>query len=564
MSVLRRLLFAMLLMLFSGLAPAADSAALPAPQTTTPAAAKLVFANRTIFVFRSALAGYPPEDRADGAHKRLEAALARNGAQQPGVHPISEGTQVTLDGALLFLVTPADINPLAGDTTDSVANESAAMLGKALLERREQASPRYLLIAAALCAAATLAYGLILHGLRLMHRWVGKRSTQAISRRLGQVKLKNVRVLDAEHYVAFMRQLVNLLIWGLRLMATYLWLAFVLGKIPYSRSWGERLQDYLIDVVTSVAQGIIEALPGLVLVGVIAAIARLVILTAGSVFQRVESGELQIAWLDRDTATPTRRIFNVVIWLFALAMAYPYLPGAHTAAFQGVSVLVGLMVSIGASSIVGQGASGLILMYARSLRKGEYVRIGESEGTVVELGMFETRLRTGLGEEITMPNAWVLSNTTKNYSRAHAGTGYVLDTTVTIGYDTPWRQVHAMLELAATRTEDIAGTPKPYVMQIGLSDFYVEYRLVAYATVETPRRRAEVLNQLHQHIVDVFNEFGVQITSPHFTQEPAVPHVIPKEQWHPAPAVAPIDLARDEHHIIPVASDRAPPAAGGA
>ncbi|ELX08151.1 mscS mechanosensitive ion channel [Janthinobacterium sp. HH01] len=564
MSVLRRLLFAMLLMMFSGLAPAADTSALPAPPSATPAVAKLVFANRTIFVFRSALAGYPPEDRADGARKRLEAALARNGAQQPGVHPISEGTQVTLDGALLFLVTPADINPLAGDTTDSVANESAAMLGKALLERREQASPRYLLIAAALCAAATLTYGLILHGLRLMHRWVGKRSTQAISRRLGQVKLKNVRVLDAEHYVAFMRQLVNLLIWGLRLMATYLWLAFVLGKIPYSRSWGERLQDYLIDIVASVAQGVIEALPGLVLVGVIAAIARLVMLTAGSVFQRVESGELQIAWLDRDTAAPTRRIFNVVIWLFALAMAYPYLPGAHTAAFQGVSVLVGLMVSIGASSIVGQGASGLILMYARSLRKGEYVRIGESEGTVVELGMFETRLRTGLGEEITMPNAWVLSNTTKNYSRAHAGTGYVLDTTVTIGYDTPWRQVHAMLELAATRTEDIAATPKPYVMQIGLSDFYVEYRLVAYATVETPRRRAEVLNRLHQHIVDVFNEFGVQITSPHFTQEPAVPHVIPKEQWHPAPAVAPIDLARDQHHVIPAASDRAPPAAGGA
>ncbi|RFP16373.1 MULTISPECIES: mechanosensitive ion channel family protein [unclassified Duganella] len=548
MTVLRRLLVATLLLMLHCFATAADI--LPAPQpgtpATAPAPAKLVFANRTIFVFRSVLTGYPPEERADGARKRLDAALARNGAQQPGTRPIAEGTQVMLDGALLFLVTPADINPLAGDTTDSVASESAATLGKALLERREQASPRYLLIAAALCAAATLAYALILHGLRLMHRWVGKRSTQAISRRLGQVKLKNVRILDAEHYVAFMRQLVNLLIWGLRLMATYLWLAFVMGKIPYSRSWGERLQDYLIDVATSVAQGIIEALPGLVLVAVIAAIARLVMLTAGSVFQRVESGELQMAWLDRDTATPTRRILNVVIWLFALAMAYPYLPGAHTAAFQGVSVLVGLMVSIGASSIVGQGASGLILMYARSLRKGEYVRIGESEGTVVELGMFETRLRTGLGEEITMPNAWVLSNTTKNYSRAHAGTGFVLDTTVTIGYDTPWRQVHAMLELAAARIEDIAATPKPYVMQIGLSDFYPEYRLVAYATVETPRRRADVLNQLHQQIMDVFNEYGVAITSPHFTQEPATPHVIPKENWHPAPAVAPIDLAQDQ------------------
>jgi small-conductance mechanosensitive channel len=541
MTALCRLLCALLLTTLCGAAAAADPPALPAPATTAPPQAKLVFANRTIFTFRTAMSGFSPDDRAEGARKRLEAALSRNGPQQTGIHPINEGTQVMLDGALLFLVSPADINPLAGDTTDSIATESAALLSKALAERREQASPRYLLIAAALCAAATLAYGVILRCLYLLHRWVGTRSTQAISRRLGEVKLKNVRVLDAEHYVRFMRHLVNLLIWGLRLITTYLWVAFVLGKIPYSRSWGERLQYYLIDVVTGVAQSIVNALPGLVLVAVIAAIARLVMLTLASVFKRVESGELQVGWLDRDTAVPTRRIANVVIWLFALAMAYPYLPGAQTAAFQGVSVLVGLMVSIGASSIVGQGASGLILMYARSLRKGEYVRIGESEGTVVELGMFETRLRTGLGEEITMPNAWVLSNTTKNYSRAYPGTGYVLDTTVTIGYDTPWRQVHAMLELAAARTEDIAAAPKPYVMQIGLSDFYPEYRLVAYSTVETPRRRADVLNQLHQQIIDVFNEYGVAITSPHFTQEPATSHVIPKESWHAAPAVAPHD-----------------------
>jgi small-conductance mechanosensitive channel len=545
MTALCRMLYALLLTSLCGAAVAADPPALPAATvpaaSTAPLQAKLIFANRTIFTFRTALSGFSPDDRADGARKRIDTALSRNGPQQPGIHPINEGTQVMLDGALLFLVSPADINPLAGDTTDSVAAESAALLSKALAERREQASPRYLLIAAALCAAATLIYGVILRCLFLLHRLVGTRSTKAISRRLGEVKVNNVRVLDAEHYVRFMRHVVNLLIWGLRLVATYLWVAFVLGKIPYSRSWGERLQDYLIAVVTGVAQSIVNALPGLVLVAVIAALARLVMLTLGSVFKRVESGELQAGWLDRDTAAPTRRIANVVIWLFALAMAYPYLPGAQTAAFQGVSVLVGLMVSIGASSIVGQGASGLILMYARSLRKGEYVRIGESEGTVVELGMFETRLRTGLGEEITMPNAWVLSNTTKNYSRAYPGTGYVLDTTVTIGYDTPWRQVHALLELAAARTEDIAATPKPYVMQIGLSDFYPEYRLVAYATVETPRQRAEVLNRLHQQLIDVFNEYGVPITSPHFTQEPATSHVIPKENWHAAPAVVPAD-----------------------
>lgn len=547
MTALRRLLraplCALLITLLYGAAIAAEA---PAARPT----AKLEFANRTIFIFRAALAGFTPDDRADGARKRLDSALAANGPQRTAIHPINEGTQVMLDGALLFLVTPADINPLAGDTTDSVATESAAQLTKALAERREQVSPRYLLIAAALCAAATLLLALVLRGLSMLQRWTGKRLAKGISRHLGRVKVKNVRVLDAEHYLRFARHCVNLLSWALRLIAVYLWLAFVMGKVPYSRSWGERLQDYLIAVVTVVAQGILNALPGLVLVAVIVVIARLVMLTLDSIFQRVESGELQAGWLDRDTAVPTRRIANVVIWLFALAMAYPYLPGAQTAAFQGLSVLVGLMVSIGASSIVGQGASGLILMYSRSLRKGEYVRVGDAEGTVVELGMFETRLRTGLGEEVTLPNAWVLSNTSKNYSRAYPGTGFVLDTTVTIGYDTPWRQVHALLELAAHRTDDIANSPKPYVMQVALSDFYPEYRLVAYATAETPRQRAEVLNRLHQQIIDVFNEYEVQITSPHFVQEPANSHVIPKEEWHRAPAVA-----KASDPVPPVASD---------
>src|SRR5471032_1740526 len=520
---------------------AATSASVEAAKT-----AAFTFTNRKIFVFRAALAGYPPDERASGARHRLQGVLAKKGPLQTGTRTIPEGTQVLLDGVQLFVVIPGDVNQLAGDTTDSVAQEAAGELRKSLLDYTEQSSWRYLAIAAAVCAVATLVFWLVWTGLTRLHRWAKRRSGVLLAARLRDVRLKNVRVLDAEHYIAFAYQLLSAGLWALRLMATYVWVAFVLGRLPYTRAWGESLSGYLLDVATDVLHAVIGALPGLVLVCVIFAIARLVAATASSLFKRVESGELQIGWLDQDTAMPTRRIASVVIWLFALAMAYPYLPGAQTAAFQGLSVLVGLMMSIGASSIVGQGASGLILMYARSLRKGEYVRIGEAGGTVVELGMFETRLRTGLGEEITMPNAWVLSNTTKTYSRAHAGTGFVLDTTVTIGYYTPWRQVHAMLELAAARIQDIAATPKPYVMQIGLSDFYPEYRLVAYAIVETPRRRAEVLNQLHQQIIDVFNEYGVAITSPHFTQEPATPHVIPKENWHPAPAVAPIDLARDQ------------------
>jgi small-conductance mechanosensitive channel len=236
---------------------------------------------------------------------------------------------------------------------------------------------------------------------------------------------------------------------------------------------------------------------------------------------------------------PTRRIFAFVVWVFALAMAYPYLPGANTDAFKGLSVLVGLMVSLGGASVIGQAFSGLILMYARIYRRGDYVRIGEQEGTVTELGMFATRLRTGMGEEITLSNSSVMAATTRNYSRAVSGTGYVLDTVVTIGYATPWRQVEAMLLEAARRTSDIAQEPAPIVRQTALSDYYVEYRLVAYTPLEHPAPRVEVLSRLHGHIQDVFNEHGVQIMSPHYVLDPKAPQVVPKDQWYAAPAKPP-------------------------
>jgi small-conductance mechanosensitive channel len=236
---------------------------------------------------------------------------------------------------------------------------------------------------------------------------------------------------------------------------------------------------------------------------------------------------------------PTRRIVNLAIWLFAVAMAYPYLPGSGTEAFKGLSVLVGLMISLGASSVVGQAAAGLILMYTRTLRPGEYVRINDFEGTVMEQGMFVTRIRTGLGEELTISNALVVGAVTKNYSRVVKGPGFVLDTVVTIGYDAPWRQVEAMLLEAARRTEGVVPEPAALVFQTALSDFYVEYRLVTYAMPSRPVPRALVLSALHANIQDVFNEYGVQIMSPHYLGDPEKAKVVPVSEWHAAPARPP-------------------------
>ena len=198
-----------------------------------------------------------------------------------------------------------------------------------------------------------------------------------------------------------------------------------------------------VDVVLDMGRGIVHAVPGLVVAGLILLLARAVVGLLGRMFHRVETGHLTVTWLRPDAATPTRRVTSWLIWIFALAMAYPYLPGAETEAFKGMSVLVGLMLSLGASSFVAQVAAGLILTYSNTLRKGEYVRVGEHEGTVVEVGAFNTRIRTGLGEEIVLPNniianAYSTRDVNLNGNVQYAGSGNDRDPIlVNVGSTTP-------------------------------------------------------------------------------------------------------------------------------
>jgi small-conductance mechanosensitive channel len=279
----------------------------------------------------------------------------------------------------------------------------------------------------------------------------------------------------------------------------------------------------------------LAALPGLFTVALIVLITRLVARGTSALFQAVEEGRVALPGVYPETAVPTRRLTVALLWLFAVVVAYPYLPGSGSDAFKGVSVFVGLMLSLGSSGLVNQAMSSFMITYSRALRLGDYVRIGEVEGTVVHAGMLATKVLTKGNEEITLPNAVVASSTITNYSR-HAGAGVMTRTSVTIGYDTPWRQVEALLLLAASRTARVRTDPAPRVIQAGLRDFYVEYVLLV--ALERPDERARVLSELHGHVQDAFNEHGVQIMSPNYEADPEAPKLVPKSQWYAPPAKA--------------------------
>jgi small-conductance mechanosensitive channel len=504
--------------------------ALPA-QVAERQRAPVVIANRVVIDLYGPLAGYTAKERARGAIERIEAALDADPNAEVSFGEYEEGTRVRVGGRQAFIVTAIDIDAQAGETTMLVAREVAKRLERAIAERREQRSPRYLLVAAAKALAATLVFGLFMWGLVRGSGWLGHQFAEAADEKARKLHVGSVRPL--------VRRLITVLAWVIGAAAAIVWVTTILEFFPYTRRWGEELELNLLRIVKDVALAIVGAVPGLVIVAIVLLLARAVIGLVRVFFLRVEFGRIHVGWLDGETVAPTRRIFTIVVWVFAAAIAYPYLPGAQTEAFKGLSVLLGLMVSLGGASVIGQAFSGLILMYARTLRRGDYVRVGDTEGTVITLGMFATRIRTGLGEEVTLSNAGIMAQSVKNYSRAVEGAGYVLDTVVGIGYGTPWRQVEAMLLEAARRTGDVAREPAPWVRQTGLGDFYVEYRLVAYAPLECPAPRIEVLGRLHGNIQDVFNEHGVQIMSPHYRGDPKEPQVVPKEKWYAPPAQPP-------------------------
>lgn len=496
--------------------------------------APLTVINRTVLVFRATLLGETPTVRAQRAKKVIEDTLQETNDLEVRVDPVLHSYLVLLGGRRAFIVTPLDA---AADTitTGEAAEQAAENLRLVVEETRQARSLRFLLTAVGYSAAATLVFLMLVKAAGYCRRKLLGLLPKLMGKHSERLKVGHTQLFDLQNLYYLIDRSLWLLYWLVVLLFCYQWLGFVLSQFPYTRSWGESLNIHLMALLNYLISGILRAMPGLAVALSIFFIARGISAFSKRVLRRMaRPGTLK--WLTAETLQPTMRLTSLAIWLFALVMAYPYLPGSGTDAFKGLSVLLGLMVSLGATSVIGQGAAGLILTYTRTLRVGEFVRVGDYEGTVTEVGMFTTTIRTGLGEVLTLPNSMITGSVTKNYSRIVQGPGYVVDTVVTIGYDTPWRQVEAMLLEAARRTDGVLQTPMPQVFQTALSDFYPEYRLVAQAIPSEPRPRAQLLSLLHANIQDVFNEYGVQIMSPHYLGDPEQPKWVPKEQWHAAPS----------------------------
>jgi small-conductance mechanosensitive channel len=507
----------------------------PAPASTVEAPAQasqeatVRYFNRDIVTFRSDFLGRAPELRARTTEANIDRIAKRYGRADVTFKDLPQGLLVMLDGQLTTIVTPDDLDKLNNETMADAQARVARNLTEAVTAANAANSPRRVLQAVLWSGAASV---LAVVALWLVHM-VGRRIDQALQRSLER-RLAALRRESTRQFALSVRSVVTWLVrvvtWIIALAILEEWLRFVLGQFPYTQPWSEAMRGWVLDVLGHWGEAIARAIPGLVAALVILLVARMLAQAISITFRGVQSGRFKLFDIDSELAEPTRKIVVAVVWLFAIAMAYPYLPGAQTEAFKGLSVLVGLMVSLGASGIIGQAAAGFTILYSRTMRVGDLVKIGNTEGAVLQIGLFTTRLRTIVGVEVNIPNSVVLASPLQNFARSPEGPGMWLTTTVTIGYDAPWRQVQQMLVDAAKATAKVCPEPAPFVLQTALSDFYVEYLL--HARITDNGLRLDILHELHSRIQDNFNQAGVQIMSPHYVGDPAEPKVVPPEHWN--------------------------------
>ena len=515
---------------------AAVPASEPKQQSAVGAPARVVFWNREITTFRSYFDALSPEERAAKAVERLralpEVAPEWRITAKEATSGERSGMIVAVNEQFAFGILNEDLDHESGETLQAASDHATAQLRAALEARAQQHRLPTLLRGIGLALAATL---ILLVGL-----WLLVRARRKLLVRLDQAAAAQGLDSKAAGFNAksllhrFNRALTTLTTWAFAVVFIYLWLTFVLLRFPYSQPWGQQLGGFLVNLFESLGSGFLQSIPGMFTVVVIFLVTRIVTRLIGAFFHQIEKGELMVPWLHSDTARATRHLVLALIWVFAIVVAYPYVPGSSTEAFKGVSVLVGLMISLGSAGLINQVMSGLVVVYSRALKPGELVKVDDHMGMVTDVGMLSTKIRTRKREEITIPNAVLVGKKMVNYSRQEGGA--CLAVTLTIGYDAPWRLVHAMLLEAADKTAGVLKEPAPRVWQTALSDFYVEYELVV--NLEKPATRLPVLSELNAHIQDAFNENGVQIMSPHFEGQPKEKVWVPKSEWFPGNEVA--------------------------
>jgi small-conductance mechanosensitive channel len=480
---------------------------------------------------------FPADKRAAAIASRIRALAADRTVPADAVHAVETeiGSAIEADGHRVMMVVEADAR--YESLSRKVLTEALVRTIREEVTSYRQARSREALIRTAVYSGVAT---LVLAALVAFVIWLSRRAQKVLEatyrQRVQSVGIQSFQIVRAEQIWVLLRRALlgarTLVILGL----AFVYLQYVLGLLPWTRGASSRLLQYILDPLVTMGWGVANALPDLLFLVILILVTRYVLKVVHLFFAAVGRGEVALSGFEREWADPTYKLLRVAIVALALVVSYPYIPGSGSEAFKGISIFIGIVFSLGSSSTIANVIAGYTMTYRRAFRLGDRVKIGDTVGDVTEMRLQVTHLRTIKNEEVIIPNSSILTNEVVNYSSLAHRLGLILHTRVGIGYETPWRQVEAMLLIAAERTPGIMREPKPFVRQLSLGDFAVTYEVNVYC--DNPQAMSQIYTALHRNILDVFNEHGIQIMTPAYEGDPESPKVVPKDQWFTAPAKA--------------------------
>ena len=514
--------------------PAGESQSQSTDTEVETPSAPVVIDGRTLFRVRGT-SSFPAERRAAGIAERIKAVAADQTVSPDAVRAVETeiGTAIFGGRERVMVVFDADAR-LESLNRKTLAELLVRTMREAVASYRQARTREALLQSAAHAAVATVLLAALVTLVVWVSRWAERVLEATYRQRVQSVGIQSFQLVRAEQiWVALHRGVVvarALVILGL----AFVYLQYVLGEFPWTRGFSSQLLGFVLDPLATMGSGIVTVVPDLFFLTILFFITRYVLKIISMFFAAVGRGEVALSGFEKEWADPTYKLLRVAVIALALVVAYPYIPGSGSEAFKGISIFIGIVFSLGSSSTIANIIAGYTMTYRRAFRMGDRVKISGVMGDVIEMRLQVTHLRTIKNEEVIIPNSTILNNEVVNYSSLARTRGLILHTTVGIGYETPWRQVEAMLFLAADRTPEIKREPAPFVRQLALGDFAVTYEINVYC--DNVQAMGRIHTALHENILDVFNEHGVQIMTPAYEGDPEQPKVVPKEQWFSAPA----------------------------
>lgn len=473
------------------------------------------FFNDSLFVIYSKIGSFSAKERADAISKRI-AELKDNvvfDKKSLSIDDTESNIDIVFKDKTIISITENDAI-WNGTTKQKLAEEYKKIITNSVLKYKSETSFGTLLKEIGLALLVILILVLLIVYLKKFFRWTAKKIEEQEGKLIQGIKLKNYVLFDAKREISVLLSINTLLKWVFIGICIYIVLPILFNIFPWTQDFSKTLFGYILNPLKKMTTSLWHYLPNLITIIVIVVVFRYIIKGIHFLKDEVEVGNLQLSGFYPDWANPTYQILKVILYAFMFVLVFPYLPGSDSPVFQGVSVFLGFLFTFGSAGSLSNVIAGLVLTYMRLFRIGDRVKIGDVVGDVIEKSLLVTRVKTIKNEIISIPNSTVMSSHTINYSSETGSVGLILHSTVTIGYDVPWKKMHQTLIEAADRTTLLLKEPKPFVLQTSLDDFYVSYQINAYT--KEANKQAAIYSELHQNIQDCCNEVGIEILSPHY------------------------------------------------